>query len=305
MTSGYLRKLFTGLIVGAALFVVWIATTIAVGAAEADADAPICINYTTCYDSNTGMLVSNPNQNPAPTTYAPSTVAYAPGQGVYVPTQTAYTPTATGYPPNTTISVYPDPRYCGGFVAVVTDSSGNLINVCPGTGQRVYPFFPDYGTYGYYNGYYGGPTVYNAYTPWAWGGYYGYGANYCGTGLYAPQCPNVPSIQPAPQTNVVVGTRIVPVTVKSASEPVPAPVAAPQPAPAAPVVTQVDAAPQPAPAQVVTSLSAAQQPAAPQAPVAAPLAEPTSGGGSTHIQGTATTVVAAPSVDPGNDDHRG
>lgn len=47
------------------------------------------------------------------------------------------------YPPNTVVSTYADPRYCGGAVSVVTDSSGNLIDVCTTTGQRIYPVYPD------------------------------------------------------------------------------------------------------------------------------------------------------------------
>ena len=49
----------------------------------------------------------------------------------------------TGYPANTAISSYYDPRY--GFVSVVTDGSGNLIDINSATGQRIYPVFPDYG----------------------------------------------------------------------------------------------------------------------------------------------------------------
>lgn len=285
MTSGYLRKLFAGLIVGGALFIVWIATAAVVGAAGADNDAVICINYTTCYDSNTGMLVSNPNQNPSPTVYTAPQVVYAPAPVNYQPGQVAYQPSGSGYPPNTVITSYYDPRY--GPVSIVTDQWGNLINVNTATGQRIYPY-PDYG-YGYYgygfgytNGVYGVP--YAGGYPW----YGGYGANYCGTGLYAPACPNVPSIQPAGTALTTVGPRLV--VVKSASEPVQVPVAAPQPAPA----------------QMATSMAAAQQQPAPQAPAAAPVAVPTSGGANgTTVQGSSTAVVAAPAADPGNDDHRG
>jgi hypothetical protein len=153
----------------------------------------------------------------------------------------------------------------GGYGAVSTNTVNN-----------VFPYVN--GNYGFgYNGNYG--FGYTGYYPWLYAG--GYGG---WTGV--------------PYTGVI--------RVAEASDPVQAPVAAPQPAPAAPVVTQVDAAPQPAPAQIITSLAAAQQPAAPQAPVATPLSAPTSGSGlGTHVQGTVTTVVAAPAVDPGNDDHRG
>jgi len=63
------------------------------------------------------------------------------------------TTSASGYPPNTVVSTYYDPRY--GEVSVVTDASGNLIDVNAATGQRIYPVFPDYG-YGYAGGYLGG-----------------------------------------------------------------------------------------------------------------------------------------------------
>jgi hypothetical protein len=304
MTVGYLRRLILALIAGAAILVVWIATTIAVGAAGADNDATICINYSTCYDSNTGILVSNPNPIPAPTTYT------AP---VYAPVPVAYSPTtgtsATGYPPNTVISTYFDPRY--GVVSVVTDGSGNLIDINAATGQRIYPFYPDYGYgygygYGYTNGVNGlySGNVYNAYSPWGYGVWYGgYGANYCGTGVYAPACPtNVPNLQPPTQTNIVVGTKIVPVAVKSAGPAVQVPAADPQPAPAPAPVAAPAQAPQPAPAQTITSMAAAQQPAA---PATAPVAVPTSGGANgTTVQGSSTAVVAAPS-NAVSDDHRG
>ena len=57
---------------------------------------------------------------------------------------TTTTTSSTGYPPNALISApYFDNRY--GFVEVVTDGSGNLIDINPSTGQRIYPVFPDYG----------------------------------------------------------------------------------------------------------------------------------------------------------------
>ncbi|MDQ2785662.1 MAG: hypothetical protein M3Y58_11750, partial [Chloroflexota bacterium] len=50
----------------------------------------------------------------------------------------------TGIPGNAAVSApYFDPRY--GFVQVVTDNSGNLIDINPSTGQRIYPVYPDYG----------------------------------------------------------------------------------------------------------------------------------------------------------------
>ncbi|MGI8689281.1 MAG: hypothetical protein ACR2M3_11945 [Thermomicrobiales bacterium] len=69
------------------------------------------------------------------------------------------------YPPNTVVSSYFDPRYCDGAVSVVTDSGGNLIDVCTTTGQRIYPVYPDtsYPT-GYPAGYVTGNVVNPAYT---------------------------------------------------------------------------------------------------------------------------------------------
>jgi len=56
----------------------------------------------------------------------------------------------SGYPPNTVVNTYFDPRY--GEVSVVTDASGNLIDVNALTGQRIYPVYADY-TSAYANGY--------------------------------------------------------------------------------------------------------------------------------------------------------
>lgn len=106
------RSLLRWVLAGAAsavLFVLAVMQGAAVGAAAPTAyDNTVCINYTTCYP----MATTN---------------------------------TSTGYPANTVVSTYVDPRYCNGIVSVVTDSSGNLIDVCAATGQRIYPLFPDYG----------------------------------------------------------------------------------------------------------------------------------------------------------------
>ena len=57
---------------------------------------------------------------------------------------TTTTTVNTGIPGNAAVSApYFDPRY--GFVQVVTDSSGNLIDINPQTGQRIFPFLPDFG----------------------------------------------------------------------------------------------------------------------------------------------------------------
>jgi hypothetical protein len=64
------------------------------------------------------------------------------------------------YPPNTVISTYFDARY--GEVSVVTDVSGNLIDVNAATGERIYPVYPDYTSAD--NGVYVAPAYVNANT---------------------------------------------------------------------------------------------------------------------------------------------
>jgi hypothetical protein len=92
-----------------------------------------------------GMIYSVSVGAAAPASYqAPYPVTTTSGSA----TTTASTTSASGYPPNTVVSTYADPRYCNGLVSVVTDSSGNLIDVCTTTGQRIYPVYPDYG-YGF------------------------------------------------------------------------------------------------------------------------------------------------------------
>ncbi len=56
----------------------------------------------------------------------------------------------SGYPPNIVVSTYFDARY--GDVAVVSDASGNLIDINAATGQRIYPVYADY-TAAYTNAY--------------------------------------------------------------------------------------------------------------------------------------------------------
>jgi hypothetical protein len=52
---------------------------------------------------------------------------------------------ASPYPPNTVVSTYYDARYCGGPVSIVSDSGGNLINVCTVSGIRIDPSAAPYG----------------------------------------------------------------------------------------------------------------------------------------------------------------
>ncbi|MDQ2784043.1 MAG: hypothetical protein M3Y58_03455 [Chloroflexota bacterium] len=59
----------------------------------------------------------------------------------------------SSYPPNTVVSTYNDVRYCGGPIAVVSDSGGNLIDVCTTTGARIDPVALPYGAPGYAYGY--------------------------------------------------------------------------------------------------------------------------------------------------------
>lgn len=82
-------------------------------------------------------------------------VAIVAGLGLFL---LALIPAAVGaaspYPPNTVVSTYYDARYCGGSISVVSDSGGNLIDVCTATGVRIDPATA-YG-YGYGYGYAGG-----------------------------------------------------------------------------------------------------------------------------------------------------
>lgn len=125
-----------------------------VGAA-APADC-VPVNYTTCFSNGVYYTNGNPSAtiNPtysyvAPTYIAPSYTAPSYTAPAYVAPNT----TSTGYPPNTVVSSYYDPRY--GPVSVVTDATGNLIDVNSATGQRIFPAFPDYGyNIPYFNGNY-------------------------------------------------------------------------------------------------------------------------------------------------------
>lgn len=76
----------------------------------------------------------------------------------------------SGYPANTVVSTYFDPRY--GEVSVVTDASGNLLDVNAATGQRIYPVYPDYAS-----------AYTNAYVAPAYVGANSYG--YTGTSAYS------------------------------------------------------------------------------------------------------------------------
>jgi hypothetical protein len=141
------RSLMRWIVLGAAtlvLFILAAAHSTSVGAAT----PCIQINYTTCVNYTVPTYT-------APTYIAPTYVAPAYVAPTYVAPATAAAPTTsttTGYPPNAVISTYYDPRY--GEVSVVTDASGNLIDINTATGQRIYPVFPDYG-YGFAPGFLG------------------------------------------------------------------------------------------------------------------------------------------------------
>jgi len=117
MTRSLVRWVALGAL-GVVALLIALSQSITAGAAAPVAyDTPNCIpiNYTTC--APTANIFPNTNIN---------------------------TNTGTGFVGNTVVSTYIDPRYCGGVVSIVTDSGGNLINVCP-NGQRVFPVFPDFG----------------------------------------------------------------------------------------------------------------------------------------------------------------
>ncbi len=117
MTRSLVRWVALGALGVVALLIALSQSITASAAAPVAYDTPNCIpiNYTTC--APTANIFPNTNIN---------------------------TNTGTGFVGNTVVSTYIDPRYCGGVVSIVTDSGGNLINVCP-NGQRVFPVFPDFG----------------------------------------------------------------------------------------------------------------------------------------------------------------
>lgn len=278
-------------------------------AASVDAAVPtaydniICINYFTCYNSDTGAVVSNTNYV-APAYTIPSA--------------------SSGYPANTVISTYYDPRY--GVVSVVTDQYGNLIDVNAATGQRIYPAFPDYGI-GYGAGfinpaYINGNFVYNGAFPY---GYFngcpagnfsclGYN-NGCPVGNfsclgYYNGCPvgNFSCLGYPYSTGVVTsdytlvapnGNPITlgpPYRVKEVTAPTAAtsaPVSAPAAAPAS-AVTAAPAAPAAPAAGYVTALNTSS------APTTAPAAA--TGGSNVHVLSAPATTAPAATRDL--DDHR-
>ncbi len=275
--SGLLRWLVLGA-VGCIALLLAISHAGAVGAAAPTTyDSTICINYFTCYNSGTGAAVSNTNSG-YPTYVAPNT-------------------TDTGYPANTVVSTYFDPRYCNGVVSVVTDASGNLIDVCAATGQRIYPVFPDYGNGfgGYVNGNFANNGVYPNFVNnngfvnngcpvgnfSCLGAFPFFGGFPYSTGVYSGNYAVV-----APGGNpIVVGS---PYRVKEVATPASATTAVAQPAPA-PVAAPA--------ANTATALNTANA-----APAMAPTAT-TGGGTGIHVLSASPATIPATSKDA--DDHRG
>jgi hypothetical protein len=118
----------------------------------------IPVNYTTCMSNGVYYSNGNPTTSVATTYIVPYSygVPYAyTAPYAYVAPYASLAPNtaSSGYPTNTVVSTYYDPRY--GVVSVVTDASGNLIDINTATGQRIYPIYPDYGYgSGYVNGNY-------------------------------------------------------------------------------------------------------------------------------------------------------
>ena len=282
-TAGLLRWLVLG-VAGLAALVLALSHTGSVGAAAPATYTTICINYFTCYDSNTGAVVSNTNSG-YPTYTLPSAPTYtAPNYN-------------SGYAPNSTLSTYFDPRY--GFVSVVTDQYGNLIDVNAATGQRIFPIFPDYGTgfvgANYFNGNFFGvnPNFVNGCPAGNFsclgfnngcpvGNFSCLGANPFfgfpfGTGVFNGNAAVV-----APGGNpIVVGP---PYRVKEVAPSTAAVAVAPAPAPAAPT------------ANYATALNA------PSAPATAPAAS--TGGGNVHVLSASPATAPVATGVGGSDDHR-
>jgi hypothetical protein len=136
------RSLMRWVVLGAASLVLFVLAAAHSASSVGAATPCIQINYTTCVNYTVPTYTAPTYVVPsyvAPTYVAPSYVAPA-------------TTASTGYPPNAVISTYYDPRY--GEVSVVTDASGNLIDINAATGQRIYPVFPDNG-YGFAPGFLG------------------------------------------------------------------------------------------------------------------------------------------------------
>ncbi|MDQ2785646.1 MAG: hypothetical protein M3Y58_11670 [Chloroflexota bacterium] len=298
---GLLRWLILGA-AGLVALVLTLTQTVSVGAAApATYDTTICISYFVCYNSSTGAAVSNTNSG-YPTYTIPN--AY----NTY-PTYTA--PNVTnGYPSNAAVSApYFDPRY--GFVQVVTDSSGNLIDINAQTGQRIYPVFPDYG-----NGFVGGNFVnvgtfpntfvnngcpagnfsclgFNNVCPvgnFSCLGNFPYFGYPYSTGVYSGNYTVV-----APSGNpIVVGP---PFRVKEVAAPtVTTPAVAQPAAPIAPTVAPAVApAPAPAAANTATALN----------PSSAPATAPVVSTGSSGVHVLSAPAVTAPKATTEPDDHRG
>ena len=303
---GLLRWLVLGT-AGLIALVLALSHTASVGAAAPATygNTTICINYFTCYNSATGAAVSNTNS----------------GYPAYL------TPNAnSGYPANAAVSPpYFDNRY--GFVQVVTDGSGNLIDVNPATGQRIFPFLPDYGFGGVIGNGFIGANFNN-----------GFVNNGCPVGNFSclgvnNGCPvgnfscfgNAPFFGFPYSTGVYSGNYTVvapsgnpivvgpPFRVKevAASTATTSAVAQPVAAPIAPTVATTVVA-QPIAAPVAPAVVSAPAPAAPVANTAtalttssAPAAAPAVSIGGSNVHVLSAPAVTAPKATTDPDDHRG
>jgi len=297
---GLLRWLILG-VAGLVALILAFSHTASVGAAAPATygNTTICINYFTCYNSATGAAVANTNSG-YPTYPISNTTVYP----------TYITPnTNSGYQGNAAVGApYFDPRY--GFVQVVTDSSGNLIDINPQTGQRIFPFLPDYGFGGVIGNGFIGANFNNGFVNNScpvgnlsclgvnngcpvgnfscFGNYPYFGYPYS-TGIYSGNYTVV-----APSGNpIVVGP---PFRAKEVAAPTVTTSAVAQPV-AAPVAPAVVVAPAPAApaANIATTLT----------PSSAPAAAPAVSTGGSNVHALSAPAVTAPKTTTDPDDHRG
>lgn len=290
-TAGLLRWLVLGA-AGLAALVLALSHAGSVGAAAPATYTTICINYFTCYDSNTGAAVSNTNSG-YPTYTVPSyTSSY--------PTYTAPNYNS-GYAPNSTLSTYFDPRY--GVVSVVTDQYGNLIDVNAATGQRIFPIYPDYG-----NGFVGANYLN--------GNFFGVNPNFvngCPAGNFSCLaanngffgCPagNFTCLNANPFFGFPFGTGVfngnATIVAPSGNPIVVGPPYRVKEVTPATTTTAVTVAPAPAPAAPAANYATALN--APSAPATAPVAAT---GSNVHVLSASPTTAPAATGVGGSDDHR-
>ncbi len=264
-------------------------------AAPATYDNTICINYFTCYNSATGAGVPNTNS----------------GYPMYtIPNVNS------GYPSNTAVAApYFDNRY--GFVQVVTDGSGNLIDINPATGQRIFPFLPDFG----FGAGFVGPSYINSNVTFDGTFPNAFGNNGCPVGNFS--ClgfdsffgfPFSTGVYSGNATIIAPGRNLIVVGPPFRTKEVAAPtvtmavVTQPVAAPIAPIVATTGVA-QPAAALVAPPAVSAPVPAAVNTATAlsmssAPAVTPAVSAG-TSVHALSTPAVTAPTATTDLDDHRG